>query len=93
MELASTPTNPPQALSPLQAAILGAINRYQQHQAKPVTIRDVYRRLRLNRNLTQTVVRELHDMGLLDVRRFKATNHWDVLALNVTEAGEQWLMD
>lgn len=93
MESTSVPTNPPQALSPLQAAVLGAVNRYQHNQAKPVTIRDVYRRLRLNRQLTQTIVRELHEQSLLEVRNIKASNNWDVMALRVTEAGEQWLMN
>lgn len=83
---ASTPT-PPTALSPLQAAIFGAVCRYEHTQARPVTIRDIYRRLRLEKNLTLEVVRQLKDMGLLDVNRMTANNRLKVITVTTTEHG------
>jgi len=72
-------------LTPLQEAILTAVSRYEHTQARPVTIRDLYRRLRLEKNLTLEAVRQLKDMGLLDVNRMTANNRLKVIVIQTTE--------
>lgn len=78
-------------LSPLQTAILNAVARYEVSQARPVTVRDIYRRLRLEKNLVETTVRELADMGYLYVERITANNRLKVITIKTTEAGNAWI--
>lgn len=80
----------PLSLSGLQAAILSAVARYELTQARPVTVRDIYRRLRLEKNLTLETVRELKDMGLLNVTRITASNRVKVLSITTTDVGKEW---
>jgi len=78
-------------LSHLQTAILNAVARYEVSQARPVTVRDIYRRLRLDKNLVEETVRELTDMGFLYVERMTANNRLKVITIKTTEAGEAWI--
>jgi len=88
-----TPPAPPVSLNPLQASVLGAIERYSHTQARPVTIRDVYRRLTLDKALTVQTVRELKDMGLLNVMRVTANNKLKVMTLSLSEGGQEWILN
>jgi DNA-binding MarR family transcriptional regulator len=67
------------------------VARYEVSQARPVTIRDIYRRLRLDKNLVEETVRELADMGFLHVERMTANNRLKVITIRTTEAGEAWI--
>jgi len=83
----------PLSLNPLQVAILEAVARYEYGQDRPVTVRDIYRRLRLNKEITLKVVRELKDMGLLDVNQMTANNRLKVMTIATTQAGQEWILN
>jgi len=83
----------PLSLNPLQVAILEAVARYEHGQDRPVTVRDIYRRLRLNKEITLKIVRELKDMGLLDVNQMTANNRLKVMTIATTQAGQEWILN
>lgn len=78
-------------LNPLQVAILEAVARYEGNQDRPITVRDIYRRLRLDKQITLKIIRELKDRGLLNVTQITANNRLKVITIQTTEQGQQWL--